>query len=113
MFEVQSSIFDIPLPPEAPVVEIVEEEEPQNTPAPNVEEPETRFEFDFDCTVPETITSMPILQVGDRVVILPAKYGHGQKVPGIVKAFIPSAEGIVVRRKDGEGFYKRYELYRI
>lgn len=103
---VQFSIFDLPLPPapEPAKEKIV-------APTSEINEPITSKEFDFDCTVPGKPNKSGILGIGDKVVIIPAKYGHISNFPGVVKTFLPT--GIVVRRKDGEGLYDRDELHKV
>lgn len=101
-------LFDIPL--EEP--KIVEKKAVE-VPTPVTSEDESANEFDFNCTLPQQPDTASILAINDKVVITPAKYGHPDNVPGIVKTFLPATGEIVVRRKDGEGAYHRYELCKI
>ena len=97
----QLTIFDItPQPEPAPLPIPVQSPEPQLDASPW---------FEYELPTVTDITSL--LSVGDRVLILPAKYSSPANTPGVVVTFMDA--GIVVRRRDGEGLYLRKELHRI
>jgi hypothetical protein len=100
----QLSIFDLTPNPELESLSI---------PAPGQPEPEPVPEVSpwFDFTIPDSPDITSILGIGDRVLILPAKYDLKPNVPGIVKAFVLGE--VVVQRRDGEGLYQRKELHRV
>jgi hypothetical protein len=99
----QLTIFDItpqPLPETPPKATLAEDTTPV-----------TENPLIFPYTIPDSSDITTILGIGDRVLILPAKYDLKPNAPGIVKAFVLG--GVVVQRRDGEGLYQRKELHRI
>ena len=94
----QRTIFDItPAPEPEPVSQVVE---------PELERSPW---FKYELPVSPDVTS--ILSVGDRILIIPAKYSQPANCPGIVKGFI--GVDVVITRRDGEGLYLRRELHKI
>jgi hypothetical protein len=106
----QLTIFDItpqPLPETPPKATVTEDA----TPVTDNQETATENPLIFPYTIPDSPDITSILGIGDRVLILPAKYDLKPNAPGIVKAFVLG--GVVVQRRDGEGLYQRKELHRI
>lgn len=92
----QLSIFDIP-----------SKLAPPKTKTPQVTEQSLWFKYE----IPTVVDTSSSLSMGDRVLILPAKYSQSANCPGLVKGFV-SGE-VLVRRRDGEGLYLRQELHRL
>jgi hypothetical protein len=98
----QLTIFDLPL-------QSLPEHEPSPEPTPKITTA-TENPLIFPYTIPDSPDLTSILDIGDRVLILPAKYDLKPNTPGIVKAFVLG--GVVVQRRDGEGLYQRKELHK-